>query len=71
VPPLDGSKVIESFLPLDLARKYESMARFGMLILLGLLFTGAFSYLAAPIRFASNVTLGLMAHVFHLPEITL
>jgi len=71
LPPLDGSKIIESFLPLKLARKYESLSRYGMLILIALLFTGALSVIGAPIRIASNLTLGLMAHAFHLPEVAL
>jgi len=71
LPPLDGSKIIESFLPLELARKYESLSRYGMLILMALLFTGALSVIGAPIRIASNLTLGLMAHAFHLPEVAL
>ncbi len=71
LPPLDGSKIIESVLPLELARKYESLSRYGMLILMALLFTGALSAIGTPIRFASNVTLGLMARAFHLPEVAL
>lgn len=41
VPPLDGSHILSSLLPYDQARRYDYfMGRFGMLILLGLLFTG-------------------------------
>lgn len=71
IPPLDGSKVIESVLPLEMARKYESISRYGMLILMALLFTGALNVIGTPIRFAANLTLGLMAHAFHLPEVTI
>jgi Zn-dependent protease len=71
LPPLDGSKIIESVLPLELARKYESISRYGMLILMALLFTGALSVIGTPIRIASNLTLGLMARAFQLPEVTL
>lgn len=70
LPPLDGSKIIEAFLPLETARKYESIAKYSMLILFALFFTGAFKYFAAPIEFCTNLTLGLMARVFHLPEIS-
>jgi Zn-dependent protease len=38
LPPLDGSKVIAPFLPMALARPYLGFERFGMLILLLLIF---------------------------------
>ncbi|WP_428897730.1 Zn-dependent protease (includes SpoIVFB) [Parelusimicrobium proximum] len=41
IPPLDGSKVLASVLPYDMADKYMSLNRYGMLILLGfILFRG-------------------------------
>jgi Zn-dependent protease len=63
LPPLDGSKVIESFLPYDLAQKYESIAQYSFFILLGLMFTGVLSVLSYPIHFFMNLTLSL-AHLF-------
>lgn len=66
LPPLDGSKMVGSFLPMDVARKYESLARYSFFILMALLLTGSFAVLHAPIRFASDMTLGLMAHLFQL-----
>jgi Zn-dependent protease len=38
LPPLDGSKVVAPFLPIELARPYLALERFGMLILLLLVF---------------------------------
>src|SRR5262245_10281922 len=38
LPPLDGSKVVAPFLPIALARPYLALERFGMLILLLLIF---------------------------------
>jgi Zn-dependent protease len=38
LPPLDGSKVLAPFLPIELARPYLAFERFGMLIILLLLF---------------------------------
>jgi Zn-dependent protease len=38
LPPLDGSKVVAPFLPIELARPYLAFERFGMLILLLLVF---------------------------------
>jgi Zn-dependent protease len=66
IPPLDGSKIIESVLPAPAIARYESLARYGFLILMGLLLTGAFRVLAYPIEFCSNATLYLMAKAFHL-----
>jgi Zn-dependent protease len=38
LPPLDGSKVLAPFLPIELARPYLALERFGMIILLLLIF---------------------------------
>lgn len=66
LPPLDGSKVVESFLPPKAILQYEKVARFSMVILLVALFTGAFRYLMVPIRFASEMTLTGAALLFGL-----
>ncbi|WP_252379523.1 site-2 protease family protein [Desulfovulcanus ferrireducens] len=42
IPPLDGSKIIASFLPSSFADKYMSLEKFGFLILIILVFTGVF-----------------------------
>lgn len=68
LPPLDGSKVIESFLSSSAARRYESLARFSLIILLVLLWTRALEVLTYPIEFCSNVTIYAMARLFHLPQ---
>ncbi len=64
LPPLDGSKMIESILPLKAAKKYESLAQYSFFILMGLLFTGALSFLSYPIHFCSEMTLILVSHLF-------
>ncbi len=69
LPPLDGSKVIQSFLPHHTAMKYESIARYSFIILIVLLVSGAFTFLSYPIRFLSNITLYALAHLFRLPEV--
>jgi Zn-dependent protease len=71
LPPLDGSKMIQSFLSYEATRKYESIARYSFFILMALLLTGAFSVLSYPIRFCSNITLYIMASLFRLPEVLL
>jgi Zn-dependent protease len=67
IPPLDGSKVVESVLPLRLAQKYEQLAKYSFVFFLALMFTGAFSVLMGPIRFCTNLTISLAALVFQLP----
>jgi Zn-dependent protease len=69
LPPLDGSKMVESFLPFNAARKYEQLAQYSFLILIVLLWSGAFKVLAYPIEFFSNATLYGMAKLFRLPEV--
>lgn len=69
LPPLDGSKVVESMLPLAAARKYESIAQYSFFILMALLLTGAFSVLAYPIQYCANMTLYLMGRAFQLPGV--
>lgn len=49
IPPLDGSDIVAEFLPFNARQKYESIARYGSLILLVLVFSGAFSYIISPI----------------------
>jgi Zn-dependent protease len=64
LPPLDGSKMIESMLPYETARKYEALARYSFFILMALLLSGAFSILSYPIHFCSNLTLFLTSKLF-------
>lgn len=67
LPPLDGSKMVQSFLSYSATQKYESLSRYSFFILIALMFTGAFSILRYPIMFCSNLTLFGMAHLFNLP----
>ncbi|MDY0017826.1 MAG: site-2 protease family protein [Candidatus Delongbacteria bacterium] len=41
IPPLDGSKIIMGFLSYEQAARYESFSRYGMYVLIGLLFLGS------------------------------
>jgi len=69
LPPLDGSKVIQAFLPARAVMKYEAIAQYSFFILMALLLTGALSVLSVPIRFCADITLFAMAKIFHLPEV--
>lgn len=66
LPPLDGSKIIEAFLPIEAARKYESITKYSFFILIALLMSGAFRFLSYPIMFCANVTLFLVSSLFGL-----
>ena len=51
IPPLDGSKVASFGLPGDLGERYDRVVGpYGFLILMLLLMSGAFSYIAGPIQ---------------------
>jgi Zn-dependent protease len=70
LPPLDGSKMVESILPLKTTQRLAPLARYSGLLLLGLLFTGALNVLRYPILYFSSITLNLMALAFGLPQLT-
>lgn len=43
IPPLDGSKVLQSILPQSMESAFEALERFGFLLLIVAMFTGVFS----------------------------
>lgn len=49
IPPLDGSRIVSSFLPNRIAYKYNKLERYGFIILLLLLATGVLGHLFLPI----------------------
>lgn len=60
VPPLDGSKVLFSFLPEELYWKLMRYERYGMLLLMGLLLTGM---LDVPLNFLREGLLDLLVPI--------
>lgn len=48
IPPLDGSKILMGILPAKMAYQFEMIGRYGMLVLMLLIFTGGFSYIIMP-----------------------
>lgn len=49
VPPLDGSHILSSLLPIETARKYDEWTgRYGMIMILALLLTGAVGIVIGP-----------------------
>ena len=49
IPPLDGSRILISFLPPQLAHKYSKIEPYGLIIILFLFLTGVFHWLIMPI----------------------
>jgi Zn-dependent protease len=49
VPPLDGSHVLEEFLPLSMLEAYNQIRPYGFLLLYGLMFLGVFGAIFIPI----------------------
>ncbi len=57
IPPLDGSHVLFHFLPRPMALRYREMGRYGLLVMMGLLFffPGVFRILLWPVSFFLGV----------------
>ena len=49
IPPLDGSKIVARFLPVQAVNKYMRFERYGMLIVIALIVTGVFSKIIVPV----------------------
>jgi Zn-dependent protease len=57
IPPLDGSHVVFHMLPAPLAIQYQRAGRYGILVMMGLLFLfpGVFRYLLWPVTYLMGV----------------
>lgn len=66
IPPLDGSRVISSLLPVRVAQVYERLEPFGIWILLGLLFLGVLSKILLPVV---QILLHWIVNLFNLSGI--
>ncbi len=62
-PPLDGSKMVLSFLNYNQARKYEELERFTFLFFMVLWMTNLFSYLMMPAFVLTNVVTNLFINI--------
>jgi Zn-dependent protease len=63
IPPLDGSKIVASLLPLRQAMQYERIEPYGVFIILLLMFSGALGWLiSTPI----NWSLLMLSKVFNI-----
>ena len=48
-PPLDGSKILETFLPASMQPLLMTLERYGYLILMGLIYVGFFNAIIRPV----------------------
>lgn len=60
IPPLDGSRVVMGLLPYPLSTQYAKIEPYGFIIIMGLIFLGAFNYIIEP---AIMIVLRLMLSI--------
>jgi Zn-dependent protease len=53
IPPLDGSRIVSWFLPGDLGWRFQRIERYGFIILILLLTTGALGFILGPLVLGS------------------
>jgi Zn-dependent protease len=56
LPPLDGSKMVSSFLSYNASRKYEALGAYSFFILIALMITGLIRVISGPIQFMTELT---------------
>jgi Zn-dependent protease len=64
IPPLDGSKIVESFLSYPAQQKYLEIGYYGQFVLLALVFSGAMRIIAYPVIFFAELTLSFALKLF-------
>lgn len=64
IPTLDGGHILAGLLPLEAARKFYSLGRYWVIILLALLGTGLLGYVMRPLL---SLSLGAVGAVFSIP----
>lgn len=64
IPSLDGGHILAGLLPLPLARKFYSLGKYGLIILVILLGTGLLRYVMAPLVIN---TISLIGTLFSIP----
>lgn len=64
LPALDGGHILAGLLPEGLARKFYSLSRYGMIILVVLLASGVLRYVLVPL---ADISLDLVGAVFSIP----
>jgi Zn-dependent protease len=64
IPPLDGSNIVLSFLDYNASRKFMAIQQYSFMILLFLMFSGAFNLLRFPIVFLAESSIFVASLVF-------
>lgn len=67
LPPLDGSKIVESQLGYEATQKYRVLERYSFFIILALLWSGALNVIGIPIEYFTRAVLGFAGFVFGVP----
>lgn len=63
LPPLDGAKMLDSYLSESASQSFRKLEAYSFWILLGLMWTGALQILAAPILFLSKLILIVFSNI--------
>ena len=61
-PPLDGAKMVSTFLDYEKARKFEELGRYSFVFIILLWTTNIFSYLMIPV----NILMGVILQTFYI-----
>ena len=64
IPPLDGSKILESFLNYEATQMLKQVERYSFFILIALLWSNALSFLGGPITAMTHAALGISQMIF-------
>jgi Zn-dependent protease len=67
IPPLDGSNIVMSFLPIDAARKFEEFQQYSFYLLIFLMISGVFKFISIPVMFLYQTAISLALLLFGLP----
>lgn len=66
IPPLDGSNIIMSFLSGDAARKFAEFQQYSFFLLIFLMISGVFRFIAIPVGFLAETSISFAQALFHL-----
>jgi Zn-dependent protease len=64
LPPLDGGRILESFLSYNGNQVLRKIERYSFFILLALLWSGAFSVIERPVNFMTHIAVGVAQGAF-------
>ena len=64
IPPLDGSRILHGFLPREYDRIFITLERYGFIIIMALVVTGAFSILLVPARLILKLFIWIPTLIF-------